>query len=89
MSNRKNLKSAINNVCEALFAECVAANIYGNLNDEDTQTLLSSIVAINNEYIRRISHVQPGMKAKDYFRDVTEHFDKQVGEIIDQISNQG
>ena len=89
MSNKRDLKRSINVICDELFAECVAANIYGNLNDEDTQTLLSSIVAINNEYIRRISHVQPGMKAKDYFRDVTEHFDKQVGEIIDQIANQG
>ena len=88
MTNRKDLKRAINYICSDLFAECVAASLYsGKPDQENVDALLSSILRIHSHYIRRISHVEPGMPAKKYFQDLTDGFNKQVGEIIDQIGN--
>jgi hypothetical protein len=48
---------------------------------------LFSIVKIHNNYISRISHPEPGMKAKDYFKDLREKYSAEIGEILDQINS--
>lgn len=88
MSNKKDLKKKINFVCADLFAECIATSLYsGKPKKEDVDSLLEAILIINDDYRRRLSHPEPGMKAKAYFKNVEENFDKQIVEIIDQIGN--
>ena len=88
MSNRKDLKKTINYICSELFAECVAASLYnGKPSEESVNDLLSSILMVREHYVNRVSHPEPGMDAKDYFKDLAENFNKQVSEIIDQIAN--
>ena len=88
MSNKKDLKKTINYICSELFAECVAASLYnGKPNEDSVNALLSSILMIQNDYVRRISHPEPGMRPKDYFKDLIDNFNKQTSEIIDQIAS--
>ena len=88
MANKRTLKQTINLVCEELFAEAVAASLYGNeKHAENSDALLFTILKMQREFICRVSHPEPGMKAKTYFRDLREKFTAQVGEIIDQINN--
>ena len=88
MSSKRDLKRMINYVCSDLFAECVAASLYsGKPEKEDSDALLSSIVALHSQYIRRISHVEPGLKPRDYFKDLVARFNNEVSEIVDQISS--
>lgn len=90
MSNRRKLKRTINYICGGLFAEAVAASLYGeSANIENIDSLMASILIMHNNYISRISHVEPGMPAKDYFNDLKNKFNKEVSEIIDQISTLG
>ena len=64
MSNKRDLKKTINYICSDLFAECVAASLYdGKPNEDNVNALLSSILMIQNDYVRRISHPEPGMDA--------------------------
>ena len=88
MSNKRNLKRTINYVCRDLFAECIAASLYnGSTDEESVKAILSCIISLHDDFVRRISHPEPGMKAKKYYRVLTENFDKQASEIVDQISN--
>ena len=75
MANKRILKRKINYVCSELFSEVVAASYSIKADDENVKALLSSILVIHNDYIRRVSH------------DLITKFNKQVSEIIDQISN--
>ena len=84
MANKRILKRKINYVCSELFSEVVAASYSIKADDENVKALLTSILVIHNDYIRRVSHVEPGMSASEFF--ITK-FNKQVSEIIDQISN--
>ncbi|MCH4147379.1 MAG: hypothetical protein LKG25_03065 [Prevotella sp.] len=87
MSNKRDLKRTINYICEDLFAECIAASLYSAKPDkEDVKALFASIVAIRSEYTKRISHPEPGMKKRDYYQDLIKNFNKQVSELIDQIT---
>lgn len=88
MANKRELKKRINYICSDLFAECIAASLYGIPADKQTlDALLYSIIKIHSNYIARISHPEPGMKAGAYYKDLTENFSKQINEIVDQIGN--
>jgi hypothetical protein len=54
---------------------------------EDIDAILSSIVILNRDYISRISHVEPGMAPKKYFKGLVEDFKKSLMEILDQINS--
>ena len=89
MASKRNLKKTVNYICSELFAECVANSLYGSKDNADgAEALLHSILAIHKDYICRISHPEPGMSKKEYFKNYTESFNEQINEIIDQISNQ-
>ncbi len=88
MANKRVLKQSIHYICGELFAECVAASLYnGTPAQEDVDNILSAIVMMHGDYISRISHPEPGVKAKEYYKNLAGEFNKQAGEIIDQIGN--
>ena len=88
MANKRTLKTCINLICEDLFAESVAVSLYGPENDkENAEAVLSSIVKMEDHYIKRISHPEPGIPAKKYYKDLREKFSSQVNEILDQINS--
>ena len=88
MMNKRTLKKCINAICDELFAECLAASLYVNKQDEDNvEALLFSIIKLQSNAISRISHPEPGMAAKKYYKDLREKFSSQASEIIDQINN--
>lgn len=88
MANKRDLKKKINYVCGSLFAECVAVSLYtGKPSKDDVDALLASILIVNDDFRRRVSHPEPGMPAKKYFDLIDKDFDKQILEIIDQIGN--
>jgi hypothetical protein len=88
MANKRILKRTINYICSDLFAEAVAASLYGEKpNKDNVDALLTSIIIIHNDFISRISHPEPGMKTKTYYKAIIEDFNKQASEIVDQIQN--
>ena len=87
-ANKRTLKHAINLICDELFAEAVAASLYGNApQKENSEALLYSIIRMKDDYIMRISHIEPGMKAADYYKILREKFTTDVDELVDQINN--
>ena len=88
MANKRNLKRTINYICSDLFAEAVAASLYGEKpNKDNIDALLSPILIIHNDFLSRVSHPEPGMDKKVYYKAIIEDFNKQASEIIDQIQN--
>lgn len=49
--------------------------------------LLTTILSLHDDFVRRISHPEPGLKTKKYFKVLVENFEKEVSDIVDQISN--
>ena len=86
MANRRSLKQTINLICEELFSECVAASLYST-NQDGGKALLFGVVRMQDDFIRRVSHPEPGMPAKKYFKQLRNDFVVQVDHIIDHINN--
>ena len=90
MANKRDLKRTINYITSELFAETVAASLYnGKPSQEDVDGILSSVVMINNDFISRVSHQEPGIKAGVYYQNLIKDFNKQVSEVVNQIANLG
>ncbi len=88
MAKKRNLKQTINYICSDLFAEGVAASLYGAQKDEDAvNNVLSLIIVTRNDYVKRISHPEPGMKPRIYYKRLIADFNEQINDIINQISN--
>lgn len=88
MANKRNLKKIINYICSDLFSECIAASLYnGNKKQEEVNAILASIIILQRNYVCRVSHPEPGMPPKSYFKDLKEKFTIQIEEITDNIAN--
>ena len=86
MASKRHLKQTINLISEEIFAECVAASLYGQ-NRESAEALIYSTIKMHNNYIQRVSHPEPGMPSKVYYKDLKEKFAAQASEILDQLHN--
>lgn len=90
MAKKRDLKQTINYICSELFAEAVAASLYGaTTNTESIEELFSTILVTRDDFVKRISHPEPGMKAKKYYDKLIMDFNDRVSDIIDQIGNLG
>ena len=88
MAKRKDLKSIVSDTCADLVAEVVAISTYEvKANHDNVLNIISSILKARNDYVKRISHPEPGMEPKAYFRKITDDFVAEVSEIADHISN--
>ena len=87
MANKRSLKSSINSICGELFAECVAVSVYYNCDKQNADTLLRTIMRMHSDYIMRISHPEPGMSGKKYFKKLISDFNNSVNEVVDHMKN--
>ena len=49
--------------------------------------ILASIIILQRDYVCRISHTEPGMPPRAYFKDLKDKFRIQIEEITDSIAN--
>lgn len=89
MANKRSLKRNINYVCSELFSEVVAISYTTNTSDDDIKALLTSILVIHDDYVRRVSHPEPGLAQRTFYKALVSNFNKQAAEIVDQITNIG
>lgn len=86
MAKKRNLKRAINYACSDLFAETMAAVLYGGKDNKSAaDNLLASILIMRNDFVSRISHPEPGIKARKYYQELIKNFNESVSDIIDKI----
>ncbi|MCF0198132.1 MAG: hypothetical protein HUK02_02265 [Bacteroidaceae bacterium] len=88
MANKRQLKKAINQMCGDMFVESVViSHNHNNASQEDIDNIMKAILLLQNNMIRRVSHIEPGMKPKVYFRKLREDIIKETNEILDQLYN--
>lgn len=84
---RKDLKKHISYLCGELLAECIAAAQYGKKeNKQDVENVMLSILNMQDDWICRVSHVEPG-STKLFFKKLKEDMQKRTDEIVEQIQN--
>ena len=83
--NKRSLKKNINFLAGELAAECVAHVNYGNASNlEDVDNVLKSILLLQDEMIKRLSHIEPG-NTKQFFKKLREDLINGTDQIVEQI----
>lgn len=85
MANRRELKKKVNTLCGDLFAECIACVNYAKVNRDDADNVMLAILNMQDDILCRISHLEPGLPAKTFFKKL--HADLHIASesIIEQI----
>lgn len=85
MASRKDLKKGINYIVSELFAECVFISLTLSETDrKKADKILTDILNLQDEFISRISHTEPG-NVKGFYKKLHEDFNAKVGEILEAI----
>ena len=85
MASRKALKKSVNYIAGELFTECLVNKLYvPGTNPEKADALMGDILSMQDEFLSRISHTEPG-NVKGFYKKFRADFNAQVNEIVDRM----
>lgn len=85
MASRRQLKKNVNYIAGELFAECLINSLFVPGTDKaKADEIMSKILVMQDEFISRISHTEPG-NVKVFYKKFRTDFNAQVNEIVDEI----
>lgn len=86
MANRRELKKNVNYIAGELFSECLVNSLYVPGTDKaKADALMGEVLSMQDEFISRISHTEPG-NVKGFYKKFRDDFNAKVDEIIDSIA---
>ena len=86
MASRRDLKRDISYVIGDIFTEClIYKELVPGTNQKEAEKLIVDLLRIDNEFITRISHTEPGT-AKQYYRTLVKDFQKEISTVIDKLT---
>lgn len=85
MASRKALKKNVNYIMGELFMECLVQSLYVPGTDKKkADELMGKILGVQDEFVSRISHTEPG-NVKGFYKKFLSDFNAKVKEIIEAI----
>lgn len=86
MANKRQLKKTINMVVGDLLVECVVTkHINQKARQEDVDNVMVSVLRLQDDFICRVSHPEPGMPAKKFFKNLRTELAQRTEEITNQL----
>lgn len=86
MASRRELKKTVNYISGELFSECLINSMFVPGTDKaKADQLMVEILKMQDEFISRISHTEPG-NVKGFYKKFRSDFNAKVNEIIDAIA---
>jgi hypothetical protein len=85
MASRRELKKNVSYIAGELFAECLINSISETANKKKADEIMTQILTVQDEFISRLSHTEPG-NVKGFYKKFRSDFDTKVNEIIDAIT---
>ena len=71
MANKRELKKTLNYVCGELLSETMLVGMLEkNVDNSNVDNLLAAIITSHHDFIRRISHPEPGMPQKKFYKKI-------------------
>ena len=85
MASRRELKKNVNYIAGELFAECLMSSMADKANKEKADEILTRILVMQDEFLSRISHTEPG-NVSEFYKKFRSDFNAKVNEIVDAIT---
>lgn len=89
MASRRELKKNVNYIAGELFSECLINSMFVPGTDKaKADALMADILAMQTDFVSRISHTEPG-NVKGFYKKLRTDFNAKVNEIIDAMTKLG
>lgn len=86
MAKRRELKKNVNYIAGELFSEClINSKFIPGTDKKKADELMVEIMKMQDEFISRINHTEPG-NVKGFYKKFRSDFNAKVNEIIDAIA---
>jgi len=86
MASRRKLKKNVNYIAGELFTEClINSNFVPGTDKVKADELMTEILKMQDEFLSRISHTEPG-NVKGFYKKFYIDFNAKVNEVIDAIA---
>ena len=86
MAKSRDLNKTVNYIAGELFSECLINSMFVPGTDKaKADELMAEILKMQDEFISRISHTEPG-NVKGFYKKFRVDFNAKVNEIIDAIA---
>ena len=86
MAKRRELKKNVNYIAGELFSEClINSKFIPGTDKKKADELMVEIMKMQDEFISRNSHTEPG-NVKGFYKKFRSDFNAKVNEIIDAIA---
>lgn len=85
MAKRRELKKNVNYIAGELFTEClINCTFIPGTDKAKVDELMAKILQMQDEFLSRISHTEPG-NVKGFYKKFHADFNAKVNEIIEEI----
>ena len=85
MASRKALKKKVNYIAGELFTECLVHKLYlPGIDPQKADALMGDILHMQDEFLSRISHTEPG-NVKGFYKKFKADFNAKVDEVIERM----
>jgi len=85
MASRRLLKKNVNYIAGELFAECLINSMFIPGTDKTkADEIMGKILIVQDEFISRISHTEPG-SVKAFYKKFRTDFNAQIDSIVVEI----
>ena len=86
MASRKNYKKVITYIADQLATQAFFASYESKADAAEWIDVFNAIFALNKDYVARVSHVEPGLRARKYFDTLSISFNEDAKAILDKIN---
>lgn len=85
MASRRQLKKNVNYIAGELFAECLINSLFVPGTDKaKADEIMGKVLTMQDEFISRISHTEPG-SVKSFYKKFRTEFNAQIDNLISEI----
>ena len=86
MAKRRTLKKNVNYIASELFTECLSASIINpKVNQAEADKVLAEILDMQNEFLSRISHTEPG-NVKGFYSKLRTDLQAAANQIVEHMN---
>lgn len=87
MASRRTLKKTIDYVVGDILTECIITyNYVPGIDADKVLAVMNEATRIDSEFIKRISHTEPG-QAKQYYKVLRQEFDERICAVIEKMAD--
>ena len=84
MASRKDLKKTVNYIVGEIYTDCLVLQAVKGVEDEKVDDVLTDLLALQDDFLARCSHTEPG-NVKGYYNQFYKDFNDRVDAIYAKI----